>query len=336
MRLGTILPRFSALRELHLKGSTTTVEELTTTLLDLTQLVRLSLVGSGLCSAALTVISQMQGLESLRLNSSLDRIFHAHLRNHEFEGLPYLRLPHLKSLEIRYISRYLSIEHIVPKDIEHLRVEYHNRNEWLTSLNVIWLAKHATKLQHLEMDTGPVANLWHPTAIPGVDQDMDVYGVLAALAGFKGLQILRLFPSYWRTTAGYLHFVQPVTDEQAVKIYQHLKLKCHKLQLLIISNSYLDYRSRNEVFSRGLSEPMKWTVKTWGRRTLLTTHEAKKTYHLEQIWEGERRLTMTTVRHNGRKLHFDELQNWTLPMYEFPFDEPQSCHAQIMDAEGQS
>jgi len=324
------LTNFTSLQELHLADPTAgdIVSDLLADMLQrLGHLRRLSLVGAGLCSAALGVVNQLQDLESLRLNSSLDRIFHAHLRNQEFDGLPYLRLPHLRSLEIRYISRYLSIEHIVPKSVRHLRIEYHNRNERLTPFDLHWIARHAPGLDCLEMNTGALANLWHPTAIAGVDVDMEVYGMLGALSAFKKLRTLRLFPSYWQSLAGHLHFAQPVADEQAVRIFRHIRLQCKQLQLLIISNSYLDYRSRNEVFSRGLSEPVKWVARPSGSRTLLTTHEARKNYHLEQVWEGDRRLTMTTVRHHGRRLHFDELGNWTLPMYEFPFDEPQPCSA---------
>jgi len=325
------LTGFPSLRELHLiehSSSDIVPDTLGDVLLGLGHLRRLSLVGAGLCSAALKVISQLSNLQSLRLNSPLDRIFHAHLTNHGFEGLPYLHLPHLQSLEIRYISRYLSIEHIVPKTVRHLRIEYHNRNERLTPYDLRWIAGHAPNIECLEIDTGPLANLWHPTAVAGVDVDMEVYSMFGALSSFKNLRTLRLFPSYWQSLAGNLHFVQPVADEQAVRIFRHIHLQCKKLRLLIISNSYLDYHSRNEVFSRGRSEPMKWVVRPSEFKTLLTTHEAKKSYHLEQVWEGDRRLTMTTVRHHGRRLHFDELVDWMLPMYEFPFDEPRPCHAE--------
>lgn len=321
---------FGSLQELHLielGRSDFVPDTLADVLLGLVELRRLSLVGAGFCSASLGVVSQLKGLESLRLNSPLDRIFHAHLRNHEFEGLPYLHLPCLRSLEIRYISRYLSIEHIVPKMVRHLRIEYHNRNERLSSYDLRWIARHAPNLDCLEMNTGALANLWHPTAIAGVDVDMEVYGMLGTLSSFKNLRTIRLFPSYWQSLAGSLHFVQPVADEQAVRIFRHIRLQCKQLHLLIISNSYLDYRSRNDVFSRDLSEPVKWVVRASGPKTLLTTHEAKRGYHLEQVWEGDRRLTMTTMRHHGRRLHFDELEDWILPMYEFPFDEPQRCYS---------
>lgn len=322
------LTNFTSLQELHLMDgseSDAVPDALPGVLLSFGKLRRLSLVGAGLCSAALGVVSQLQDLESLRLNSTLDRIFHAYLRNHDFEGLPYLRLPRLQSLEIRYISRYLSIKHIVPKTLKHLRIEYHNRNERLTAFDLRWIAEHTPDIERLEINAGALANLWHPTAIAGVDVDMGVYSMLGTLSYFKHLRTLRLFPSYWQTFAGSLRFAQPVSDEQAVRIFRHILLQCKQIRLLIISNSHLDYRTRYEVFSRSLGEPMKWVVRPSGSRTLLTTHEAKKNYHLEQVWEGDRRLTMTTVRHRGRRPHFDELENWTLPMYEFPFEEPEPC-----------
>lgn len=324
---------FKNLQELHLKShenDSSYFSSLAEGLCGLEKLSRLSLVGAGLCSAALAVINRMSNLEALRLNSTLDRIFHAHLHNHDFAGLPYLRLPRLKSLEIRYISRYLSIEHIVPKGLHHLRIEYHNRNERLASYDIRDIAKMSPDLECLEINCGPLANLWHPTAIAGVDVDMDVYGLLDSLSLFKSLRRIRLFPSYWQSRAGYLHFVQPLADEQAVRIYNHLQLKCHHLQNLIISCSYLTLAAANGALSRGRTVPIKWDVRSNGSRTLLKTHEAIKDYHLDQIWEGDRRLTISNCRHRVRVLHFDELMQWTLPSYEFDFDEPQACQDQIM------
>lgn len=328
------LSSFTSLEELQIRGPDTIDTSYNTfaeALVAIPQLRRLSLKGAALCSVTLTVVNRLTNLESLRLNSTLDRIFHAHLRNHEFEGLPYLTLPKLKELEIRYISRYLAIEHIIPRTIEHLRIQHH-RNERLTTQDINYIARNALDVRCLEMNIGALANLWHPTAVAGLDVvDMDVYRVFDALSSFRNLRILRLFPSYWQSTGGYLNFSQPVADEQAVRIFNHLRLKCTKLDLLIISNSSQDYSTRNEVFSRGsTSEPMKWSVRRIGQKTLLTTHEAKRTYRLEQIWEGERRLTMTTIRQYGRRQHFDELEDWILSTYEFPFDEPQACHSETM------
>lgn len=320
---------FDNLQELHLK--TSAESEATSTyipemLLKLQDLRRLSLTGSGFCSEALKVISKLDRLESLRLNAGLERIFHTNLRNHDFEGLPYLHLPNLKSLEIRYISRYLSIEHVVPPTIRHLRLEYHNRSDRLGAFDLRWIAKTAPDLEFLELNIGSLANLWHPTAIAGVDVDVEVYRMLEALSSFKKLRFLRLFPSFWRSTAGYLTFRQPVDDEQAVRIFNHLRRQCQNMQVLTISSSYLDYQSRLEAYARDLNEPMKWIVRLFGKKTILITHQARKNYHLEQTWEGERRLTMRNVRRHGRRPHFDEIEEWMLPMYEFPFDEPLQCH----------
>lgn len=214
-------------------------------------------------------------------------------------------------------------------------------------------------------------NLWHPTAIAGVDVDVDVYAMLETLSScFTRLETLRLFPSYWQSTvasAGYLHFQQPVSDDQAVRIFAHLRGGSSRgragsggsqLKVLVIANSAADYRSRNEVFSRGSNgEPMRWIVRslegtgtasstsaragmgaatglvTGTGKILLTTHEAKKGWHMEQVWEGDRRLTMVTVRHAGVKPHFEEVTrgegggDWVLPSYELPFDERAACVA---------
>lgn len=330
------LSALQGLQELHVQGvehdNELLSESFKALLTSLPRLKLLSVQGATLCSGTLSVADQLVSLESLRLNSSLDRIFHTYLRKHDHgEGLTYVNLPKLKSLEIRYISRYLSIERIIPKAVKHLRIQHH-RNERLTTQDILYIARHAPGLRTLELNIGALANLWHPTAVAGLDVvDMDVYRVFDALSSLKHLEVLRLYPSYWQSTSGYLHSAQPVADEQAVRIFNHLLPKCPRLKLLIISSSYLDYAARQDVYSRGQSEPIKWTVRRHGTKTLLSTQEAKKQYHLEQIWEGERRLTMTNVRHRCRRPHFDDLQDWTLPDYEFPFDEPQACHAQMMN-----
>lgn len=328
-------PTLQSLQELHLREPKDhPIPTLDTLLPQLPHLKRLSLHGSALIQTALKSISQLTCLESLRLHSTIDRIFHAHLRNHTFEGLPYLRLPNLRALEIRYISRYLSIPHIVPQStkLAHLRIEYGTRHERLTPYDLRWIARAAPNLHTLEITIGPLANLWHPTAIAGVDLEVDVYGTFDALSSFSKLHTLRLFPSYWHSAGSHLHFTQPLSDEQAVRIFHHLRLSCSRLRLLIIANSSLDYRMRNDVFSRGLNgEPVKWAVRPLGDgRTLLTTHEAKRSYSLEQVWEGDRRLTMVTSRHQGVRLHSDELgrdgeEGWVLPGVELPVDERGAC-----------
>ena len=326
-------PNLTNLEELHLNfqsyDSGTTLDRLGAAIICLPRLRRLSVDGSATCDIILSIVQQLKRLESLRLNSEITRIFHAHLRNHSFEGLPYQRLPHLNRLELRYISRYLSIEHIIPQGLTHLRIEYQNRSERLTPYNLNWIAKTCPHLECLELDIGALTNLWHPTAVAGVDIDMDVYRMLDALSKFKNLRRLRLFPSYWESRAGYLYFAQPVDDMQAIKIFDHIRRICPSLQLLIISNTRFDYMARNGFSARGLSEPIKWTVRatgTCGQRMLLITEEAKRQYRLEQIWEGARKLTMKTVRHNTSRPHFDDLQEWTIAPFEFRFDEPLPCH----------
>jgi len=321
---------FDKLQELHLRASSDsqlTSSEIPEMLLVMRDLRRLSLTGSGFCSETLKIVSKLDKLESLRLHAGSERIFHTQLRDHDFEGLPYLRLPNLKSLEIRYISKYLSIEHVVPSSLRHLRLEYQNRSDRLGAFDLRWIAKTAPDLECLELNIGSLENLWHPTAIAGVDVDVEVYRILDALSSFKKLQRLRLFPSYRQSTAGHLRFKQPIDDEQAVRIFNHLRRQCRNLQVLIISSSYLDYQSILDPYAQYVNDPIKWVARPSGKKTILITHQAKKNYHLEQIWEGERRLTMRNVRRYGRKPHFDEMEEWALPSYEFPFDEPLLWHS---------
>lgn len=315
------------LRELDIKQShqyswpSTMSAVLAKILVECTTLERLSADGADICDAALSALRDLRSLRKLRLVSTSERIFHAHLHN----GLPHMALPQLESLEIGYISRYLTMVQVIPTSLKALRFEFHDRTDRINAFDLKWMAEKMDQLEKLELNVGSLSNLWHPTAVAGVDVDVEVYRLLDILKLFKRLRVLRLFPSYWTSRHGILHFEQPVSDEQAVKVFNHLHRQSSTLQLLIISNTGRDYLLREEIYARQSGDPMKWIVRAWGARTLLTTHQARKRYHLEQIWEGDRRLTMRNVRHHGTQKHFDELHEWDLPHFEFAFDAPATC-----------
>lgn len=289
---------------------------------DMECLERLSVSGAGDCDRILRIAHRLHNLRALRLDCTDEGLYHRHVHNHDFDGLPYLRLPHLRSLDIRYVTKYLSIQHVLPAQLEHFRIEYHSGQ--MSSYDMQWMAKHAPKLTCLELDVGSLNNLWNPTAVAGVDVDVEVYSRLHALTLFPQLRTLRLFPTYFCNTAQSRVFRQPLLDEQAIKIYQYLQHGSRGFQELFISISVHECFSdlRRSIHRQ---EPMKWWVCSSDSRIFLRTHQIGREYELEQIWDGQRRLTTKTLRFVHPKAHFDELdRRWLIPSRELFLSE-HSC-----------
>ena len=99
---------------------------------------------------------------------------------------------------------------------------------------------------------------------------------------------------------------QPLSDEQAVRMFNYVRSLCPKLDLLSISVSERWYH-RELDFS-----PMNWEVKQWGNKTLVITRQLGKDYELRQAWVGERRLTMETKKHAYWKKHIPDSEDWLL------------------------
>lgn len=288
-------------------------------------LERLSVSNAGNCERILRIASKLHNLQALRLDCLDENLYHRHIHNHDFEGLPYLNLPKLRSLDIRYVTKYLSIKHILPTQIEHFRIEYHSGQ--MSSYDMQWMSTHAPNLTCLELDVGSLDNLWNPTAVAGVDVEVEVYSRLHALTLFPQLRTLRLFPTYFSNTAQSRIFRQPLLDEQAIKIYQYLQNGSRRFQELFISISvhecFLNLRR-----SIHRQEPMKWWVCSSDTRIFLRTHQVGREYELEQIWEGQRRLTTQTLRFVHPRAHFDELDSrWLIPSRELFLSEHSCCRS---------
>merc|ERR1711939_1021628 len=129
-----------------------------------------------------------------------------------------------------------------------------------------------------------------PTAIPGVDVDVEQYSFLNAISKFRRLRHLRLFPPFVpkdspRFSRSVPHYV-PVSDDQAIRVFEHLRQECPSLQILSIA----------AIPSFVMIDTMCWVVKRRGEKTILTTKHRERNYQHRQIWVGQRRITSEIKR----------------------------------------
>ncbi len=168
------------------------------------------------------------------------------------------------------------------------------------------LATLAPNMQRLELDVARIGNLWHSTAVPGVDVDVRIYQVLDAITSLPRLRHLRLFPQYFVEDLGSGRFEQPLTDDAAVHLFRRLKEKSTSLETLEVS-------SDNDVakHARGF-DPMSWQLYAHGDKIILTVRQANHDYEQRQVWVGERRLTTEIRRHSYKKPYVHEFQGWLM------------------------
>lgn len=251
-------------------------------------------------------------------------------------GIDFTCLPKLADLELEGLCNHVPVENFVAPTLRALRMHApHSQASTLgprsqrSSSDLAKIAVIASKLTHLELDLGNIENLWHNTAIPGVDVDMDIYNLFATLARLKSLQTLRLFPSYisramGAALLGHVHtrwprslgIQQPTTDPDAVAMFQRLRSQIPSLrELSILPSAYLfccDVRQLEPAEHARNTTPeglhgMAWHITTCGDKTVLTTTQAGHSYSQRQIWVGERRLTTTTKQRRYYTLCSGEL-----------------------------
>jgi len=182
-----------------------------------------------------------------------------------------------------------------------------SRMKFLQAADLQVLVGQAPNLEHLELDVGRIANLWHTTAVPGVDVDVRIYQVLDAITTLPHLKRLRLFPQYCEGD-NYLEskLTQPLTDDAAVRLFRRLKEKSASLETLAISS---DNHVANYVAD---FDPMSWELRTAGERIILTVRQANHDYEQKQVWVGERRLTTEIKRFSYQKPYIPEFEGWVM------------------------
>ncbi|RMD42740.1 hypothetical protein DV735_g2360, partial [Chaetothyriales sp. CBS 134920] len=219
------------------------------------------------------------------------------------------RMPRLQLVRVE--GNLFSAVHILSILKDRSDVEIHflsvsnleEKYELRTPADLIQLARLAPRIESLGLDIGCIKNLWHPTAIPGVNVDPKVYSFLASLSNFHHLHTLRLFPSHVdpdassRLAAGLrMSYEQLCSDLQVIRIFNYLRRQNPKLSVLIISPGLLrGARICRYPISRA------WQVRTWGQKTLLVTRQPEHDYELSEIWVGERKLS-SEVKRDGYKM----------------------------------
>ena len=285
------------------------------------RLRRLSMHGPTIQLRLTSILPLLKSLRSLRLRAEKLLPFHDNCSyargaiysdvNHPFYEIDFACLPHLTSLSIEGICNHVPIQNLVSPSLRslklhrpYLRLSVFAAESQRSPADLLKAAKITPGLRRLELDIGFIENLWHPTAIPGVDVDPELYHFLAALAQFKSLHFLRLFPPYVsRQSMNHSHsgapeYRQPCSDAQAIRLFTHLRRQNPKLSFFSITPAS---RLRSSVLP---SQTMTWEVRPWGEKTVLVTRQQGKDYELRQTWVGERKLSSEVKRdgyHKGRR-----------------------------------
>ena len=325
----------SGLEELHLSDLMLREQAVETGLVDLFQQIdfrrvrRLALTGNAMIEEFFPrAAEKLVHLESLWLSSTYDRslLFAVGLAGPPQDPLtagvtfadpqdsPILKLKRLTDLRLDCASRALTSDYIATASLRNVRL--HQRETLRENKtyggrspeDIRRLASSAPSITHLELDIGYIGNLWHATAVPGVDVDVRIYQVLNAITHFENLTFLRLFPPYIVNHTPRVEghtFQQPLSDEQAIRIFRHLKSGRPSLQTLSITADPVIARDALDF------ECMSWTVTAVGNsKTILTTRQVNKSYEQRQVWEGERRLRTEIKRFSYPKSYFPETCQW--------------------------
>jgi hypothetical protein len=267
----------------------------------------------------LNCLSSLESLISLKYRCSSP---YAGMGNIQVPKSPFAHLVNLRELELEQVNiplAYCANANVkkfkLHSTASMFRLSTEQATERLerTPAELASLGQLFPLLEHLEIDIGDMSKLWHPTAIPGVDVDVVVYGALNALKRLN-LTTLRLFPSYLR---GYplesgspaSQFSQPVNDEQAIKVFNYLKSQSHTLQHFAIStdNEFMSASRRFDFHA------MSWTMHMRGSLTILTTRQALRDYEQKQVWVGERKLTTEIRRFAYLKPYVPGSCDWIIP-----------------------
>jgi hypothetical protein len=330
-----------ALQELHLTlpvRECGAIDERTTrflTTIPWSRLRRLSLTGNALIEEILeVVIKSSSSLRSLHLKvmspwfmpSSRRYPLHDHhdfsshypliwsaSRNAAAQAALFLERHPLEELMLEGFDMAPFFRRILYPELQKLKLHVcellsaSSRMKYLQAADLQALVGQAPNLEHLEVDVGRIANLWHTTAVPGVDVDVRIYQVLDAITTLPHLKRLRLFPQYCEED-NYLEskLTQPLTDDAAVRLFRRLKEKSASLETLAISS---DNHVANYITD---FDPMSWELRAAGERIILTVRQANHDYEQKQVWVGERRLTTEIKRFSYQKPYTPEFEGWMM------------------------
>ncbi|KAJ4677857.1 hypothetical protein HRR95_004621 [Exophiala dermatitidis] len=272
------------------------------------------------------VAPQLTNLQALRLRAAHHRLYHPNCRHNGpttglFADAPpvppfrinYSVMRELREVEIDGICNHIPITALVGPKLRRLRLHCEDSlwsvcsaESQRSHFDILVAAKIAPDLEQLELDVGYITNLWHPTAIPGVDLDMEQYAFLNAICKFRQLRLLRLYPPFVPKDAPRFSRSPmtciPVSDDQAIRVFEHLRTQCPSLQMLSLAAipSFVNIHT------------MCWEVKRQGEKTILTTKHRARNYQHRQVWVGQRRISSEIKRFSTPRRYLPDSDCWTL------------------------
>jgi hypothetical protein len=197
---------------------------------------------------------------------------------------------------------------------EAMKLKFDERSHVRTGAEMHKIARSAPELEHLELDVPRLGKAYDPTAIPGIDFDIHLHGILDGITKLEKLKSLRLFPAFRnQNDREILHpnnfanpgeFRQDLTDDVVVRLFQRLREKRPTLQRLLISSDNCVVHFVKDF------DPTSWDISVLGNVITVVVRQADRDYEQRQIWVGERRIR-TEIRHfTHHKRYLQEFKGW--------------------------
>lgn len=305
--------------------------EICSLIASLPSIKRLSVEGAGLTTKTLAILSQLQKLEDLRIYSSYRAAFHPDCPDHgcpsiPTANMPWLHLPNLKRLDLRFVCKHFTIQQLVPKDLTALRIEYFGAKDRLSVSDLHWLATHCPDLEQLELDIGDLNDIYLPAPELNIRwgaPSTEASGLFRVLCSFQSLQTLRLFPSYWQD--GTMSPAPFKSSFQLAFMFRAIQKHNSCFRTLLVCISYGEYPfdliPRMEEHSR----PWKYVINDVGDGNLLlkTGFAANAEIH-EMLFTAKNGMVTKGKKPVQPRTFIDDLTGWILPHYDLTNEEADS------------
>lgn len=297
----------------------------------LPRLKRIRIEGNDLAKEFSLILPSLVTLEDLSIYSVYRRVFHetcdledaTHPNPHVTVDMPWLKLPRLRRLDVRFVCKHFAIEQLIPKGLTALRIEFYGAEERMTPEDIDWLVENCPNLEQLELDMGLMEASEFQATVPETltATSSRFLNMVGRLRGFRRLRALRLFPSYWFNGRLLSHPFIGSTENitSAVRVFRLLRFICPSLQTLIISISFGEYPFDAVPRMSLDTRPMKFVLRSVGDQddVLVRSGYGAHTELLELVYRGETALLGVKTIPTLPKDFFDDLSDgWILPHYE--------------------
>lgn len=298
----------------------------------LPNLRRCRIEGNDLTKDFLAILPNLSLLEDLSIYSVYRRVFHAACDLKEAEGaapestvdMPWLKLPKLRSLDLRYICKHFNLSQLVPPGLKALRIEFFGRDERVGLQDLDWLIHNCAGLERLELDLGslvdfdPQAKVLEASSKPSPSSHL--LSLLRKLCGFRRLRILRLFPTYWHQEKLLSNpFANDSGVASAVKVFSEIRSVGSNICTMIICISFGEYPFGIVPRMSLSTRPIKYLVRAVDdcKTTVVRWSYAASDECFEMPYEGDTALSSFRTISVSPKTFFDDLDHdWILPHYE--------------------